>query len=133
METTINQRLRLVVDYLIQAGRVKNDAAFGREIEKNRSQMSCMLKGTQAISWATASKIGNTFPEIDNNWLMTGEGDMLRAVAPVDQAAPVSETPAGSGDDLEAMYRNLASENADLKIRLARALKRLAEFGVPKC
>ena len=39
-----------------------------------------ILKGkTKSISPAMANKILSVFPEIDRGWLMTGEGDMLRA------------------------------------------------------
>lgn len=55
------------------------------------------------------------------------------APVPAEQTAPALDTHDEAADDLESMYRDVCHENADLKIRLARALKRLADLGVPKC
>lgn len=73
----MKERLKVFIDHLIEKRKVFNVRDFGEQIGKNKSQMSCMLKGTVKITPSTAEKIKNVFPELNIDWLMTGEGDMI--------------------------------------------------------
>lgn len=78
MEYTINQRLNLLVDFLIEGGYVYNRQDFANKIGKSKTQLSGMLKGAVVISERTVHLISDIFPELNIEWLLTGVGGMLK-------------------------------------------------------
>ena len=76
--------------------------------------------------------VSRQFPELNAGWLITGEGEMLKNSTPVPAApeAPAAPVAAPSEEDpgLEEMYRVTCAENTDLRIRLAKALKYIADL-----
>lgn len=52
--------------------------AFAKNIGIDQANMSKMLKGKQKITDKTVDKICAAYPELSRNWLLTGEGEMLR-------------------------------------------------------
>lgn len=52
--------------------------AFAKNIGIDQANMSKMLRGKQKISDKTVDKICAAYPELSRNWLLTGEGEMLR-------------------------------------------------------
>lgn len=69
----IAKRLSLYLMYKNLSGN-----AFSVRIGINQSNLSKMLNGKQPISEKTLYKISSTFPELNMEWLRTGEGEMLR-------------------------------------------------------
>lgn len=51
--------------------------AFARKSGVDPSNYNKMLSGTQKISDKTIGKIGKTWPEVNIDWLKTGQGSML--------------------------------------------------------
>lgn len=78
MENTINQRLKELIKFLIDNKKVYNQKDFGDKIGKSKTQLSEMLKGTLVISERTVHAIVSAFPELNTEWLLTGEGEMLK-------------------------------------------------------
>lgn len=56
--------------------------AFANSVGIEASNLSKMLDGKQKITWRTIEKIKARFPELNFDWLLTGEGEMLRKDAP---------------------------------------------------
>ncbi len=78
MEDAINQRLKELIKFLIANKKVYNQKDFGDKIGKSKTQLSEMLKGTLVISERTVHAIVSAFPELNTEWLLTGEGEMLK-------------------------------------------------------
>ncbi len=80
----MNERLLQVIDYLIYSHCVKSRADFGKKIGKSSSQVTDMLKGVKPISVKTIHNICECFSGLDEGWLRTGEGQMLKSSVNVD-------------------------------------------------
>lgn len=52
--------------------------AFAKKVDVDSSNMAKMAKGNATISGKTIDKICAAYPELSRNWLLTGEGGMLR-------------------------------------------------------
>lgn len=75
----MNERLLKIVDYLIYNHLVKSRKDFGESIGKSSSQISDMLKGIKPISVKTIHLICQVFPIVNEDWFLTGEGEMLKS------------------------------------------------------
>jgi hypothetical protein len=53
-------------------------AGFERHIGAGVGSIRAIIDKNQSVSGKILSKILNTFPEIDANWLITGEGNMYK-------------------------------------------------------
>ena len=56
-----------------------SDRAFALKCGINQQTLFNQLKGIRAISLDTVISICKTFPEISRDWLLLGEGDMLKS------------------------------------------------------
>lgn len=90
---------------------------------KTPQTIRSLLKGdTKTISDAVVMRITSYYPEVDANWLLTGEGEMLKSA--VKEAA--ASTPAGmvSLEKLYALIEQLVRQgemNAEANLRNAKA------------
>lgn len=73
----MNQRLRKIIDELKNARSVYTDADFARIVDVSRSELSQMLSGKRPVSKRLVSNLLTEFPTINEDWLMTGAGEML--------------------------------------------------------
>ena len=73
----MNQRLREVVDFLKEQRKVLSDGEFADKINVGRSQLSEAMSGKRKVSERYILKLLMKFPEINEEWLRTGEGEML--------------------------------------------------------
>ena len=71
----MNDRLVKALSELVYAGKVANQKEFGDEIGYNKTYMSRIFSGEQAVSHKMASEIQTKFG-ISATWLLTGEGSM---------------------------------------------------------
>ncbi|MDJ1472871.1 helix-turn-helix domain-containing protein [Xanthocytophaga flava] len=78
METTVNQRLKIIIDEL--AGH--KQASFAKKINVNPSVVNSILGGRNEPSYGVILKILSAYPQIDSDWLIKGEGEMLKPVLP---------------------------------------------------
>ncbi len=135
----MNERLRTFINYLVDQRRVFNIRDFGDHIGKNKSQMSNLLNGKTIISTRAADKIKKAFPELNLEWLMTGEGEMILNVAPAAAPEPfASDFPTENMSFLEEQFTEVCQENTQLKIENSRLrqkifslMERLSRNGFP--
>ena len=78
----MNQRLRKIIDELKNARSVYTDADFARIVDVSRSELSKMLSGKRPVSKRLVSNLLTEFPTINEDWLMTGAGEMLDSSTP---------------------------------------------------
>ena len=73
----MEKRLRQVIDYLIDSREVYNDADLAKQLKSHRSYLSCVLNGKKNVTPTFVNKLTERFPQINGNWILTGEGDMV--------------------------------------------------------
>lgn len=103
----MNQRLREVVNFLKEQRKVLSDGEFADKIGVGRSQLSEAMSGKRKVSERYILKLLAKFPEISEEWLRTGEGDMLNltystAVSPTVLADDHSTAIAGNKNVVNA-------------------------------
>lgn len=86
----MNQRLRKIIDELKNARSVYTDADFARIVDVSRSELSQMLSGKRPVSKRLVSNLLTEFPTINEDWLMTGAGEMLDSSTPQTVTATLS-------------------------------------------
>lgn len=86
----MNQRLRKIIDELKNARSVYTDADFARIVDVSRSELSQMLSGKRPVSKRLVSNLLTEFPTINEDWLMTGAGEMLDSSTPQAVTATLS-------------------------------------------
>jgi len=72
---TINNRIELIIKAL-----GLNNNSFSIAIGVNPTVSHNIVKGRNAPSFELMNKIALSFDNIDMNWLITGEGEMLRHI-----------------------------------------------------
>ena len=87
--------IKKAFDYLVFKGVITTRADFADAISYNRTNLSSAMNGNEKyLSDSLMNKISQAFPEFDKNWLLTGEGAMLKVSAatmtpyPIEGAAP---------------------------------------------
>lgn len=73
----MNQRIREVIDVLKKQRIVLSDGEFATEVGIGKSQLSEVMTGKRNVSEKYIRKMRTRFPEINEEWLRTGEGEML--------------------------------------------------------
>ena len=73
MDNTINERLS---DFLINKNISQQEIAIS--LGTSQPNVSAMCKGYRTISRKTVVKLSNIFPDLNVDWLLKGEGSMLR-------------------------------------------------------
>lgn len=61
-------------------------SAFALKSGINPSNLKKMLDGSQTITDKTLFRISNTFPELNIEWLRTGEGEMIKPSTSITQS-----------------------------------------------
>lgn len=74
----MNQRLRKVVNELKNQRKVYSDADFARIVDIPRGDLSQMMSGKRKVSKRCVSNSLAQFPEINEEWLRSGKGEMLK-------------------------------------------------------
>ena len=73
----MNQRLRELVNALKDQRKVYSDADFARIVEIPRGDLSQMMSGKRKVSKRCVSNLLTQFPDVNQKWLETGEGEMI--------------------------------------------------------
>lgn len=75
----MNQRVRLVVNDLKERRKIYSDADCARLIGIEKADFSKMMAGKKPITQRSVGRLLAQFPEINEEWLRTGEGEMLNS------------------------------------------------------
>ena len=70
-------RLRELIDYLIENQLVYTDAEFAKKIDRDPAYLSKVINDKVALSKKLVDSIINCFPNVNGNWILTGEGEMV--------------------------------------------------------
>lgn len=106
----MNQRLREVVNELKNQRKVYSDADFARIVDIPRGDISQMMSGKRKVSKRCVSNLLAEFPEINEEWLLKGEGEMFKK-----QANLTDHSVSIAGEEVK---ENNISINADQTIAL---------------
>lgn len=77
MYIDVSQRFTQVVKYLIDSRAIKNQAELTQILSLSKGYVSQLVNGQREPSGEVVSKLANSFPIINENWLLTGNGNML--------------------------------------------------------
>lgn len=117
----MNDRLKQFIEYLGISTR-----GFEQKISVSNGLIARFLSKNTTIQSDVLSKICDTFPDLNPDWLLTGKGKMLHEPTP---AASSDGTVALLLEQIKDLAQNvgrLQAENNELKNKLARAEERLA-------
>lgn len=78
-----------------------------------------LLNGREGIGFAAARRICDAFPEINQTFLITGEGELLKH-------GPESSRPAPAADELSSLREQLAQKTAE-NARLLGIIEKLTD------
>lgn len=115
---TDSERLKQAFVYTKNQRYVRNQQDFTERLGIDKASMSQMINGHRSIANEVFTKIANTFPFFSINWLLTGEGEMLK---PTEGVAPRGAVP------LEDVGRQGNTDNT--LDRLLTMMERLIEQG----
>jgi plasmid maintenance system antidote protein VapI len=76
---TENERINNLISYLISSKKIRNQQQFVEEIDSDKSTVSQIKSGKIGISKKMLVKIKKAYPFISDNWLINGEGEMLKS------------------------------------------------------
>ena len=79
----MNQRIKLVVNELKKQRKVHSAADCARLIGIDKAELSKMMSGNRHVSQRCVDNILAKFPEINEEWLRNGEGEMLKNTSAV--------------------------------------------------
>jgi plasmid maintenance system antidote protein VapI len=75
----MNQRLKIVITELRKRKKVYSQAEFAEIVGISRTQFSEIVTGKRKLSDRAIHKIIAAIPDINEDWLRTGEGEMLKS------------------------------------------------------
>jgi transcriptional regulator with XRE-family HTH domain len=96
---------------------------FSAQVGVTQSYLSRVLSGNKSISWKMTIGISKSFPEVNQNWLTSGHGEMFlsRSEKKYDEfedlPSAVGEGGSGYGDPLLAL-RRMVDDYREMKAAL---------------
>lgn len=79
MDTIDNQRIKKVVDYLKNNRYIRNQQDFTERIGSDKATVSQVINNRINIPNNMFASIADAFPFVSEDWMRTGEGDMVKA------------------------------------------------------
>jgi len=104
---TINNRIELLIKEL-----GLNNNSFSNKIGVNSTVIHNITKGRNSPSFDIMNKIVLTFDNINSEWLLTGEGEMLKDASQQTKKVVQTEVPQKG---FELLIEHLKAENKELK------------------
>ena len=74
----MNQRLKLLISELKKQRIIYSQAEIAEKAGISTTQFSELVTGKRKLSERNIHKILKAFPEINENWMFTGEGEMMK-------------------------------------------------------
>lgn len=116
MSSARAERLRKVFDYLVFSGVFTTRADFADAIGTNKTNLSSAMNGNEKyLSDSLFTKIHSVYDNISLQWLMTGEGEMLKVPATLTVYSPTVEE------------RKEMSEGVDMSVIPAEVVEEIKE------
>ena len=78
MYVSVNERFVQCAKYLIESRKMRNQAELGRTLGLSKGYVSQIMGGKREPSETIVSNLCARFPELNSNWILTGEGEMLQ-------------------------------------------------------
>ena len=105
MTKPINSRLSEFIKYLLDSNKVRRQVEISEITGIRDCEISSMKSGSRNITDKTVRIFANCFAELNPDWLLTGEGEMLKSehVAAAPAAGSAASTPPMS-DDIRKLY-----------------------------
>lgn len=88
----MNQRLKVLIFELRKRKKVYSQAEFAEIVGISRTQFSEIVTGKRRLSDKAIHKIISAIPEINEEWLRTGAGEMLKSQTSTAENGAVSIT-----------------------------------------
>lgn len=129
MDNIKQNRLRKVFDYLVFSGAFKTQGEFAEIIAANKTNLSSAMNGNEKyLSDSLFQKICTAFPALNEEWLKTGEGEMLKVPATISVFSPTDEERKEIGEsvDIKAYPAEVVEE---IKAEVAEEIKE--EMAIP--
>ena len=125
--SVMNQRLKILIDELKKQRKILNQAEFAEIVGISRTQFSELVTGKRQISDKAVHRIIVAIPEINEDWLRTGEGEMLKNYSAVSSDRSVSI----AGSEIKENKINVnADETIASLIAEVAAQRRLTEIAL---
>lgn len=123
----MNQRLNQTIQTLKEQRRIHSASDFARIVGIDKADLSRMVNGKRPITQHFVGVISTHFPEIDTNWIITGEGEMLKNTSAVAENHSVSI----AGTEIKENKINVnADETIASLIAEVAAQRRLTEIAL---
>lgn len=108
MESTISQRLKVLIDQL-------NESVYGfaKAINVSQSSIATILKRDGGISSDIIKKIIISYPKISLDWLLTGEGNMFKPELPTTVLSHNRQS--GENNNMGGLVGNLTIQDPNVK------------------
>ena len=74
----MNQRLKEIAEELKKQRKVYTYADLARILDVQRGDLSQMMSGKRPVSKRCVSNLLAAFPELNEGWLLRGEGEMMK-------------------------------------------------------
>jgi plasmid maintenance system antidote protein VapI len=108
----MNERLKILLDELKNRRVVHNYADFALQMGKPRSIISELLNGKRTISELFVHEMTTKFPQVNADWLLTGNGEMLKEETQLQNA--VTEQPQEQGM-IDKLFFLVESQRKDIE------------------
>lgn len=79
MKDTANQRLKTLIGVLREKRMIRNQQEFNEVVGLNKTITSEIVNGKRILSEQYVRLIAASFPVVSAEWLLTGEGEMIKA------------------------------------------------------
>lgn len=123
MDNTRQGRLRKVFDYLVFKGLFKTQGEFADIIATNKTNLSSAMNGNEKyLSDSLFQKIHTSFPDLNREWLLYGEGEMLKVPATLTVFHPTTaeQQELSDGVDMSVVPAEVVEE---IKAEVAEEIK----------
>lgn len=102
----MNQRIKSVINELKEQRRIHSDADCARLIGIDKAELSKMMSGKRNISQRCINGLLTAFPEINEEWLRTGAGEMLK-----NSATAQNHSVSIAGEEIKANKINVNTDD----------------------
>ena len=120
----MNQRLKILISELKKRKKVFSQAEFAEIVGISRTQFSEIVTGKRKLSDKAIHKIVAAFPEINEDWLRNGDGEMLKTVS----ASAENHSISIAGEEIKENKINVnADETIAMLVAEVAAQRKLTE------